>query len=509
MLLPAMLLASCNDYLDTIPSKGNNEMLHSVEQAQAIFNNHDNFVQTISATVPCSDDMGLSTDLYDAIGYMTEDNLNGFTFDKTDLMNAIYGDDFWDGAYNKVFKANLIINSIDQIEDATEEQKAEILAQAHFLRAASMWNLVQTYCQPYSEETLSTPGLPLKTTTDYDESKERATLADTYAFILNDLNEAMKTSHEDVGDRWLASRPAVEAMMARYYLFTCDYAKAETYAKQALQSSNATLEDYNTYTTNPTIVNNPETNEPDTVFRSQLYSYAPNEVTAYAENYYSGMWKVRSGIYLIPSEELLSLYDHDNDLRYSQFFNKHDMWSIPVSGFGDDILYRRMQTETGDDLLPSGPTVPEMILTAAEAMARQNKVSEAMEMVNRLRRARIRSNADDVLLTASSQQDAVEKILDERHREMPFVSRWQDIRRLAYNEVTYDDITVTRVFYGVVNSTVDYYNVYSYVLPVKSARYAQPITNLEIRRSGNQIVQNEYTDNDVLKESINSDNNEE
>ena len=149
-----------------------------------------------------------------------------------------------------------------------------------------------------------------------------------------------------------------------------------------------------------------------------------------------------------------------------------------------------MQSVYNDDLLTMGPTLPEMILTAAEAEARQGKVKEAMETVNRLRRARMRNTADDIDLTASSQEEAVKEILDERHREMPFISRWQDIRRQAYNDVSYDDVTVTHTFYNVKNNVVDDSQVITYTLPVKSPRYAQPITNLEIKRSKGQITQN-------------------
>ena len=152
-----------------------------------------------------------------------------------------------------------------------------------------------------------------------------------------------------------------------------------------------------------------------------------------------------------------------------------------------------------------------MLLTAAEALARQNKVSEAMQYLNKLRRARIRQGAELVDLSADSQDEAISLILEERHREMPFVMRWFDIRRLAFNETTADDVTVERTFYATSNNVIDYSMVYKYTLPVKSKRYAIPLTNLEITRSGNQLVQNNYTAGDILKEKveINKDEDDE
>jgi len=139
-----------------------------------------------------------------------------------------------------------------------------------------------------------------------------------------------------------------------------------------------------------------------------------------------------------------------------------------------------------------GPTVPEMLLTKAEAEARLGKVSEAMTSVNTLRKARMDNSADDVELSASNQEEAVKAILDERHREMPYLMRWADIRRLAYNEVDYDDVTVTREFYEVEDGIPNTDKITTYTLPVRSPRYAQPISDIEIKRSGNQIKQNEY-----------------
>ena len=120
-----------------------------------------------------------------------------------------------------------------------------------------------------------------------------------------------------------------------------------------------------------------------------------------------------------------------------------------------------------------------------------------MPLVNQLRHARIAKNADDIELSANNQEEAVKSILEERHREMPFVMRWWDVRRLSCNEVSYDDVTLERTFYRVSDNAVDDSELDHYVLPVGSKRYAQPIVNLEITRSRGQIEQNAYDANSV------------
>ena len=211
----------------------------------------------------------------------------------------------------------------------------------------------------------------------------------------------------------------------------------------------------------------------------------------YKENYLSEYYDI-SVYALIPSEELLALYDHDTDLRYKQFFNKYALWEQNIGGFGDDILYHKFNGR-----IQSGPTVPEMLLTEAEALARQGRWQEAMPLVNQLRQARMVQGSAGVELTAHNQEEAVKVILEERHREMPFVMRWWDVRRLSCNEVSYDDVTLERTFYRVSNTVADPSELDHYVLPVGSKRYAQPITHLEITRSNGQIEQNAYDEGSV------------
>lgn len=490
LVLGGTMLTSCNDYLDTVQSKGNDEVLTSGKQVEALFANSSTFNTKVIGNVFASDDYGLTTDIFDALGYVDENIINAMTWNIEDFVNNAYGDEAWSAEYQKIFNANLVLNNLDDLSDASDDEKNEYAAQAHMLRAMAVWSLVNTYCLPYSAENASALGLPLKQTTSYEESMERATLQQTYDFILADLDEAAKTANTHVvnNKRWWVSRPAVAAIKARVYLFMQDYDKSATCAAEALNSGDAELDDYNQL--GYRVAQLSLDGDMQDVNYSELYRYGDNQVANYKENYLSEYF---TGEYaLIPSEELLSIYDQDNDLRFKQFFNKHALWEQGIGGFGDDILYHKFK-----DMIQAGPTMPEMLLTEAEALARQGKWQDAMSLVNQLRQARIAKNADYIELTASNQEEAVKAILEERHREMPFVMRWWDVRRLSCNEVSYDDVTLERTFYKVSDDAVDDSELDHYVLPVGSKRYAQPIINLDISRSNGQIEQNPYDENSV------------
>jgi hypothetical protein len=144
------------------------------------------------------------------------------------------------------------------------------------------------------------------------------------------------------------------------------------------------------------------------------------------------------------------------------------------------------------DRIPSGPTVAEMLLIKAEALARTNNINGAMDALNTLRAKRMTPGAW-VNLVATGQDDAIHKVIDERRREMPFVQRWFDLRRYNNNEDPNDDVVLTKSFYPYTISAVQTTQpVQTYTLPKNSRRYAAPLPRTEIISSNGVITQNTY-----------------
>jgi hypothetical protein len=192
--------------------------------------------------------------------------------------------------------------------------------------------------------------------------------------------------------------------------------------------------------------------------------------------------------YFIPSPELLALYDRDNDLRF--------YWQMPVN-----YSYVRSVNAIEwpgyyffwRDRVPGGPTTAEMYLTKAECQARTGDFNGAMTTLNILRKARMKSETFENL-TATSKDDAIKKILEERRREKPFTLRWYDIRRLNHNEDPNDDVgTITRTFYpvnatGIMGSLAPV----TYKLEPNSRNYAAPIPMNDIISGQGELKQNTY-----------------
>ncbi len=499
LLSTTLIISSCVEFLDQKPSKTSSLVPTTVEQLEYVLNNYSNFyLETNRTVIYSSDDYGLLPELLDA-----KSNAYGVVaiqFGGWDILNLPFDgrENFWQGEYRKIFSANMVLANLSKVSGSDE--KKDILSQeAHFIRAYSMWVLAQTYCLPYTEANKSELGLTLKTSTSFEEPFARATLEETYEMIDSDLQEALKinTPLDKVNNKnrsWRASKAAVNAFAARYYLNKNDYVKALSHAEVALGQHNEMV-DYNVDMRYSSILSKVTVNG---VAVEVKYPYThdnqtdPTDMMEWKEFYYFRMISHESWWY-VPSRELLALYDQTYDLRYKYHMVKNYSYdrglTNPAYEYPGYIFFYK-------DRIPAGPTVAEMLLIKAECLARQNKVPEAMSAVNLLRAKRMLNTAPSsaINLSATGKDDAISKILQERRREMPFSQRWYDLRRLNNNEDSNDDIPVlTRQFYGYNSATIDKSTgIITYTLPKNSRRYAAPIPNTEIQSSNGVIVQNTY-----------------
>ena len=503
ILMVAVAFTACDDYLDEKPSKSTSLTIETGDQLKALLNSYTvYYLEQSPWLINASDDQRCSTEWYDIAG---SSNCPGYS--TSSLSYALWGTDLipkltdqnWKNEYVKIFYANTILEKVDKVKGLTAEERTNITREARFIRAVSYWYLAQVYCLPYVPGNESRQGLVLKTSTDFGESVSRSTLKATYDFIEAELQEALKieTPFTKIGDtnRWnsvRANKAAVNGFAARFYLYQNNYEKALSYATIALGAHDL-LVDYNTEMRNmdsPTTVNINGHNE--TIFFPYTYEGSANKVNefmlewkelTYFRMAYDVNW------WMMPSDELLALYDKNYDLRYKYHFVPNFSYvtnvTTPLVGY---VFFWK-------DRIPSGPTTAEMLLTKAECEARLGKVSEAMITVNKLRAARIDQTAPAsvINLTATSQEEAVKKILEERRRELPFVRRFQDIRRLNTNSESYDDPgTLTKQFYAFTLTNINRAEKKTYTLEKNSDRYACPLPETEFAVSDFVIDQNLY-----------------
>ena len=140
----------------------------------------------------------------------------------------------WFYYYKLVSNANAVIGSIDNAV-GTDGDKAFIKAQALTFRAYSFFRLAQLYSFRWKDTQGNTPGIVLRV----DESTgdiPLSTLAETYAQIYKDLDEAISLYQKSERDRDDFYQPGLDvayAIYAKAALTREDWQTAANYAKLA------------------------------------------------------------------------------------------------------------------------------------------------------------------------------------------------------------------------------------------------------------------------------------
>ncbi|WP_163407107.1 RagB/SusD family nutrient uptake outer membrane protein [Flavobacterium ajazii] len=493
-------IISCNDYLDESPSKNSAVVPTTIEDLESLLNNYNQLYKEPSSEVVFgSDDFAVDVTFYQ--------NFNRY-LSLQDLYSAVWGTEnqpyitsaFWSGEWKKVFYANMILETLPSVS-GTADEKAQLEAEAHFIRAYSYFQLANVYCLPFSSENMDEMGLPIKTSASFTQSLKRATLKETWDFMAADLAAALKITRplETVNGlkrTWRASTVAVKGFAARFYLAKNDYTNAKLYAEQAL-TEESYLRNYNTEMRYSTIPSSVTIFNPTQQIYNIQYPYTHDvqsdatDRLQWGESYFfraleNGSWNY------YPSQDLLNCFDKTYDLRYKYHIVEGYSYSRgannPAYDYPGYIFFYK------SDIL-NGPSVPEMLLIKGECEARQGQWAQGIQTVNQLRVARIDASAPANVrdLSATSQSDALTKILLERRREMPFTTRWADIRRFNNNDSPADDVVISRTFFPYSASGITGTGApVNYTLELKSRKFARPIPNTEIVSSQNVIIQNKY-----------------
>lgn len=476
LLLFIITMSGCSKFLEEPPEKRNNLEIKNTESLDLLLNFYNIIFDRSRELILATDNYGIYKDYFNARPSTFNSSLQYILWMPELLEQQSY---YWEQQYLKISYANTILASIDKVT-GTEADKIRLTQDAHFLRAYEYFQLAVLYCLPYSEANRSQLGLPLKQTLVFDEDIKRKTLGETMDFIKSELELALQTTQpREKVDLWRISKPATLAFAARFYLYLHDYDKALYYSDEALKA-HSTLVNYESYFT-PFM----------RTYNSNGGSYTgPNANSDFQfDEFYFSRMMYNHTLNAVPSEELLNLYDQDNDFRYKGFFvEDYSLNRAAVPGWP-------AYWQFGSIGLLSGPSTPEMYLIRAECRARKNDKSGALSDLNELRRYRYLNGTYTELLTSdfTDTKDLVQFVIDERRREFPFTLRWYDIKRINTDpQNLLDKITVTRDFYQYDGIAVDTNQSKIYTLEPGDKRFAWPIPRIDIQLSRGAIVQNPY-----------------
>lgn len=368
-------------------------------------------------------------------------------------IGSYQADDDWNSMYNTVSYSNVVINEVPSSTGGTESQKAALIAEALVHRADAYLMLVNKYAKPYKASTAASDlGVPMILTETTEQSLKRPSIQAVYDQIIADLKKAIPSLPLTQLYTTLPSKPSAYAELARTYLCMNDYASAKLYADSAL-SYRSTLNDLSTitalsYATYPNRINDPE------ILLSKIAYGGTSAYTPYA---------------LRLSSSLLTLLG-TKDQRYNLFTAAAASISSSYKTAGGRFFFKDRALYEGRNI---GPSVPEMMLIEAEYYARTNKPEAAMDWLNTLRKKRFKPE-DYVDLTATDSNDALKKVIDERHREFFCrMLRWWDMRRLKDDPMFAQ--TYTRTVAGVTYTLAPNSNRYVFSIPANQIQLSPEI----------------------------------
>ncbi len=325
------------------------------------------------------------------------------------------GNKFWNDIYAYLFRINGAIAGIDASTGITQNVKNQFLGEAKFLRAFCYFNLVNLYGD-----------VPLLTTTDpkTNISASRTPVDVVYNQIIKDLTEAKETINENyvsgngitiVQERVRPNRAVVSALLAKVYLYTGQWSKAETESSELIANSNYLLSSLSgtfSLDSKETIWALKTTNANQTldgiVFNLQATENGPSPSRP---------------VYL--STQLVDAFSN-SDQRKAQWIR-----SLTING---KTYYcgNKYKTDITTSQVIEYPVIfrlAEQYLIRAEARAQQNKLNGDNSASADLTSVRVRSGLPSV--SYNDKMLLLDAILNERKLELftEFGNRWFDLKR--------------------------------------------------------------------------------
>lgn len=344
------------------------------------------------------------------------------------------------GLYLVIGRCNFYLDQVDEIRASlTDDNQIQVLdyytGEVYCARAMAYSELVKCFCKAYDPATANDElGVVLRSKYFEAEPIKRASLAESYAFIINDLENAIELLDEenDVYNSPYFTEAAAHAIYARVALYMQDWDKAIEQSTLLIENSKAGFELATTsiYTSGMS-------------YLDYMWNYDASFEIIWKIGYTSTSYGYPTGsVFLdyvvdftyyypdyVPADWVLKLYD-DGDQRYNAYFANlqtgyaHGLkCPLLVKYYGNQTLIQSQVYQTNQ---PKPLRLAEQFLIRAEAYCNKGDYSKASADLTALRQSRYTSGGG-IAVTA---ENWLQTISDERVRELYMEGfRLHDLKR--------------------------------------------------------------------------------
>ena len=367
-------------------------------------------------------------------GYQTEDNLNMiFRYPERNpgLENIT---SFWINNYKIIYSANVALSVANLKEESALVDR--IKGEALFLKAFAMHNLVRLYAKPYSAANASTPGIIIREDNLDTANKPRATVQETYDYIIKCLLDAetLMDGNEDDSraSKGFASIGAVRALLSRVYLYEQDYDNCIKYADEVIGSEEYQLTEASEYKD----YFRTATSASETIWCVIMNSKDDKKSGSIASMIMKGDGCWGEEGYSMPLLKDMGIGTdlQDVDVRFDfvePSYIKNGLTLYPCSKFS-------WQNDIITSISPVMLRLSEVYFNRAEAYANKTQDTKALDDINEVRKHRIDvtrttgESVDDFLYKSSDLDDnsSLDLVLKEKRIEFAFEAhRFFDLMR--------------------------------------------------------------------------------
>lgn len=310
----------------------------------------------------------------------------------------------WEYAYRVIDRANRILAA------ETDADVTNFKGHAYALRALVHFDLVRIYGQHYTfTSDASHLGIPIVTEVDPFQKPARNTVGEVYAQVIADFNTALGMIDDDTDSHFM-SKNAVNALLARVYMYKEDWTNALAAANSVINSGDYSLVGNANY--RDLFI---QDGHSEAIFELDM-----NETDKRGTDALGGMYLGSGYGDYLPATDILDLFD-ENDVRGTLF-------ATDLSIGGGDYGTTRVD-KYDNDLGLNNPQVirlADVYLIRAEANYNLGNTAAAQADVDMVRQ---RANPTAAAVTATGQA-LLDEILLERRLELCFEgSRLWDLTR--------------------------------------------------------------------------------
>jgi hypothetical protein len=317
-----------------------------------------------------------------------------------DSNTAVYS--YWSSAYQKIYTANAIIEGTQNSTALSVTDKNRIKGEALLVRSILYYYLQQIFGD-----------IPYPDTTNYqiNQSLAKITSAEVLTRMETDLGESISLLVDEYRntERIYPNRKVAQLMLAKVYMLQNKWSEAESILKEIKQNSMYQFE------TNITKV----FNKSGTHILWQLKPKNPGDATKEAAAYYF-INAAPSNFAL--SQNLIAVFN-SSDLRKQNWIT-----AVPFNGntwYRADKYKNRTNNTTEYSIIFR---LDEVYLLLAEALAQQNKTSEALPYLNTTRQ---RAGIASLILPITKETFLNEVLLENRKEFFTEMGhRFLDLKRL-------------------------------------------------------------------------------